>query len=1371
MPYHPPTFHSPSHTVLLSLAKRHESLWEEAADSLDAEDQERLKDLIKSTHEGQAAEQSVEGARGTSFPDDVSLIVSRAKKLEEEDKKAAWKPVISKIVDGALTFKAIGDAAVAFDKSGYAALGWSVVSFGLQVAVNAKEARQFVFDSLEVVTEIMARYTQYETWCRGREANRHFDRHVTNVYKAVLLYVTALGNYLRQCGAVAEPQERSVVQKKKAVDDADAVVQKWLPIVKFTIDGDNYAQLVKKIEARRLPESSEPSSDCLRSLAFPEMNNRSNDIDTAQSGTCEWLLAHQTYRSWATCDRGLLWIKGKPGSGKSTLLQYALKNVMVASNIGDRALVLSFFFHGRGAELQKTPLGLFRSLLHQLLGQVPDALSDLVAFFQERCKNMGEPDEKWKWHPRKLQDFFASSLPKVLERRPVWLFVDALDECGEDDAVSLAFWFGSLLKSLPLTAVERLHICFSCRHYPIPADLDGALEICLEHENGKDISTYVQARLSEAHVRKAPTILDRITARASGVFMWARLVVERVLSLERQRAGWNRIEIVIQSIPKGLDGLYQEHVQRKDDKPASLKLIQWICFALRPLSLDELRWAMVVDADCPHKSLQQCIGAEDYACDCDEMKGKVIALTCGLAEAVPSSEGQVVQFIHQSVTDYFLEKGLSALDNNLKDTETETTKADLAVGIAHYRLSRTCIRYLAMEEIAKSVEETAQSVKESYESIFHSKNLKSEFPFLFYATISWIPHAQQSEARNISQDNLLDYFDWPSEACLRIWVQVYNIIDRYSDDCPPSRTSMAHIVSRYQLLGPLRAILQRADDVGPDMDVKNSYGQTPLSWAAENGHEAVVQQLLATGKVDIDVKDNDGQTPLSLAVRKGHEAIVQQLLATGKVDIDVKDRYGRTLLLLAALNGHEAIVQQLLATGKVDIDVRDIYGLTPLSLAAEKGHKAVVQQLLATGKVDIDVKNNVGRTLLSLAAVNGHKAVVQQLLAIGKVDIDVKDKHGRTPLSLAAEKGHEAIVQQLLATGKVDIDVRDKYGLTPLSLAAEEGREVVVQQLLATSKVDIDVKNNDGRTPLSWAAKNGHEAIVQHLLATGNVDINAKDKHGQTPLLWAAANGHEAVVRQLLATGKVDIDVKNNDGQTSLFWAARNGHEVIVQQLLTTGKVDIDVKDNDGQTPLSEAAKHGHEVTVQQLLATGKVDINAKDKHGQTPLSWAAEEGCEVVVQQLLATDKVDINAKDKGGLTPLSWAAKNGRETIVQQLLATGNVDIDVKDNDGQTPLSWAALYGHEAVVQQLLATGKVDIDAKDGEGRTPLSLAVKYRHEAVADISGLFSVFLNGFRARPFPPAPPSLVELKSPDLSPSEEPEHTESSLDSESIFLTA
>ncbi len=45
-------------------------------------------------------------------------------------------------------------------------------------------------------------------------------------------------------------------------------------------------------------------------------------------------------------------------------------------------------------------------------------------------------------------------------------------------------------------------------------------------------------------------------------------------------------------------------------------------------------------------------------------------------------------------------------------------------------------------------------------------------------------------------------------------------------------------------------------------------------------HEAVVKLLLETGKVDIDAKDKSGRTPLSWAAEKGHVAVVKLLSPT-----------------------------------------------------------------------------------------------------------------------------------------------------------------------------------------------------------------------------------------------------------------------------------------------------------------------------------------------------------------------------------------------------------------------------------------------------------------------------------------------------------
>ncbi|KAL8330732.1 hypothetical protein RB593_001618 [Gaeumannomyces tritici] len=1067
---------------------------------------------------------------------------------------------------------------------------------------------------------------------------------------------------------------------------------------------------------------------CLQSLSFPQMTNRFHDIQPAKEKTCVWLLRHTKYRTWADRERSILWIMGKPGSGKSTLMKYALDNHRQLPGAANDDIVFSFFFHARGHDLQKTPLGFWLSLLHRLLELAPAALAHVVQAYGQKKANHGKHEEgKWQWHQNELHSMFKSALPEILQARRVLIYVDALDECGRDNAVALVRQFNSVLHGRSADAgFRRFHICFSCRHFPIVnprGRQNDLLEINPEKENKGDIQAYVHGMLSDLQGQtQQPTVQELIASRANGVFMWARLAVEKVQELEREGHSETKIRNSINLLPGELEEVYRQLT--KDMEPRSIKLIQWICFAVKPMTLEELWWAIIIEPDDQRRSLRKYQEDEDYIDDADKMKLQLRKLSCGLAEVSQpdSSKPGVVQFIHQSVKDFFVEKGLSALDGS-------STSTDAAIGMAHHRLSKICIRYLAMEEIGQST---------SY--------VRRDFPFLHYATTSWVAHAKQGDARSVRQEDLLECFAWPSNALVDLWVRVYGILENYSHNCPAEETTLVHITSRYQVVGLLSVILQRADQIGTEIDIRDRKGRTPLSWAAQNGHEAVVKQLLATGKVDVDSKDSDGRTPLSWAAgngdwdaENGHEAVVELLLAAGKVDVNSKDNNGQTPLSWAAENGREAVVEQLLATGEVDVDSKDRWGRTPLSWAAQNGHEAVVELLLATGKVDVDSKDKDGRTPLSWAAQNGHEAVVELLLATGKVDVDSKDKDGRTPLSWAAGNGHEAVVKQLLATGKADVESKDKDGRTPLSWAAENGHEAVVKQLLAIGKADVKSKDKNGRTPLSWAARKGHEAVVELLLATGKVDVNSKDKNGRTPLSWAAGNGdwpaeneREAVVELLLATGKVNVDSKDKDGRTPLSWAAENGHEAVVELLLATGKVDVDSKDSDGRTPLSRAAGNECEAAVKQLLATGKVDVNSKDKDGRTPLSWAAENGHWAVVELLLATGKVDVNSKDKNGRTPLSWAAGNECEAVVELLLATGKVDVDSKDNYGRTPLSWAAENGGwapgngdwiagnecEAVVKQLLATGKVNVNSKDSNGRTPLSWAAQKGHEDVVEL-----------------------------------------------------
>jgi len=138
------------------------------------------------------------------------------------------------------------------------------------------------------------------------------------------------------------------------------------------------------------------------------------------------------------------------------------------------------------------------------------------------------------------------------------------------------------------------------------------------------------------------------------------------------------------------------------------------------------------------------------------------------------------------------------------------------------------------------------------------------------------------------------------------------------------------------------------DTQGAVMELNfEEYSQTPLSWAADKGHEAVVRLLLDKGAA-VDAKDKQyGRTALSWAADKGHQGVVR-LLVDGGAAVDAEDTYGQTPLLYAAENGHEAMVRLLIEDG-ANMDVKDKMDQTPLLRAAGNGYEAIVQLLLEKG--------------------------------------------------------------------------------------------------------------------------------------------------------------------------------------------------------------------------------------------------------------------------------------------------------------------------------------------------------------------------------------------------------------------------------------
>ncbi|KAI0817884.1 hypothetical protein GGR55DRAFT_694079 [Xylaria sp. FL0064] len=692
----------------------------------------------------------------------------------------------------------------------------------------------------------------------------------------------------------------------------------------YTIVLERLRRIVEKAVndvARRFSEESlyQPTSkstiDCLQSLAFPEMISRHNDILIARNGTYTWLQSHPSFQDWCSRFRALLWIKGKPGSGKSTLMKHALETTK--SFTGGEDFIVSFFFHGRGGELQKSPLGFYRSIIHQLLLEFPGALSDLVDKFTER------------WHREELRGFLEKSLHKILKTKSVIIFVDALDEAGENSAVKLVKDFQRLLEQLPQTKFH-FRICFSCRFYPIlEADYksgDG-LTILVSEENNADIKRHVEANLNQL-LSHREDYASLITSRAAGVFLWVDLVVRQVLDLEREANNHITIKKEIEKIPRDLDELYRSLIRDLKRPKTTLRLVQWVCFALRPLTADELRWAIAIDPDGRHKTLQDCRNSEHFLED-DKISRGINVLSCGLVEVI-HAENRTVQFIHQSVKDFFTEHGLALLQGNSKT-------AHMVLEEANYFLVSSCLQYVAMEEISE--EQSPMRKRAAFPhgmSYRGSVRLGREYPFLQYAVLAWIRHAQiiQEVRSAISADYLMKHFDQPSNKLLDRWVLLHAVMTRLSYQ-EPILTILLHEMSRYGLTDTISAIMKNPGLKRDELDARDYEGDTPLhvaewtdSVAPRRNEDIAAIELLLDKKANPNPLEDWGDTRLHEAAQRGQIDTAQILVDAG-ADIDAADGLRPTPLLDAAVHGETTAVPLLIADG-VDVNYEDSDGRTTL---------------------------------------------------------------------------------------------------------------------------------------------------------------------------------------------------------------------------------------------------------------------------------------------------------------------------------------------------------------------------------------------------------------------------------------------------------
>ncbi|KAE9365560.1 hypothetical protein N431DRAFT_387870, partial [Stipitochalara longipes BDJ] len=463
------------------------------------------------------------------------------------------------------------------------------------------------------------------------------------------------------------------------------------------------------------------------------MDARLHGIETAESNTCGWIFETSQFRNWLSrvdvaSHNGVLWIKGKPGAGKSTLMKQILGHFKGSSQ---EILIAAYFFHGRANNpLQKSPLGMLRSIVYQLLDQNSALCETFLPMFLDKQKKHGNDIP---WYFGELQSFILSSIEK-LGSTPILLLVDALDECMDDEAQSIV----TLLESLACLAVEldkRLNICLASRHYPqIWMSRAGELVVETQTKHDEDIILYVRHNL----IVNEPEIEDEILQKSAHVFLWVKIVIE-MLNQAFKKGRIRAMMKVLRDVPTNLDSLYSELVTQgrdPDEIRESVCMFQWVLFAQEVLSPEKLYFAVLSGTN------PKQLGPRDREKESRAVIQRYITSTSkGLIEVLINPR-IYVQFIHESVKHFLLSvKGLQLLDSSLSQK---------LVGHSHSRLVDCCLSYIMMSSLKFLEEEVVTKF-----DIENYGDLDKLYPLLSYSAEFLLFHIDAALVEGVPQLEIL----------------------------------------------------------------------------------------------------------------------------------------------------------------------------------------------------------------------------------------------------------------------------------------------------------------------------------------------------------------------------------------------------------------------------------------------------------------------------------------------------------------------------------------------------------------------------------------------------------------------------------------
>ncbi|KAI1349742.1 WD40-repeat-containing domain protein [Xylaria sp. FL0043] len=648
---------------------------------------------------------------------------------------------VGEIADFVLGSKGIVDLTIqSVPQAAPAALPWAGVCFGLEMLRKPAQATKSNLEGIAHVisrmdwycalTDLLLDKTNVSTKYNFREVLGQLETTITKLYRALLLYqMKSVCSYYRHQGARFL---HDIVSSNDWEGDINIIKQ-----AETTLRGDidQYYQEQTKASLNKLTDNSSKllnllgnirqdiqsfilqqkvatrdqiESDCRKDLRVvdPEddMKRIENNKDELLDDAYRWIFDTPEYMMFTNWEHGefrspqrrVLWLKGHAGTGKTMLMIGLIRHFSKQS--AALAPGLSFFFCQATDTKLNNATAVLRSLIWLLLLQQPRLISHLLQKYKDSGASLF--NERNAFYA--LSTVFENMLSDQ-RLSPVYLAVDALDECSEGRADLIKLIFSTLGLS------QKVRWLLSSRPEIDLAGLESDITL-VELDTQRlevPVKAYIKHKLRALEGKEGYTnsileeVSDIVYERAENTFLWVALAFKAL----GEEHGEYSVEI-ISDMPPGLSDLYQHMMARIEKtygrKPRDCKKILKTAFlAFRPLRLSELSLITGLSPGLTRNAVKEC--------------GSFVSLN-----------RQTINLIHQSAKDYLREKYATVLD-----------PAGAAQG--HIDIVKHCLSAIS------SLEQNMYKLDLGFKPETMTPPNPDPLASLQYSCVSWIDHVRSLE--------------------------------------------------------------------------------------------------------------------------------------------------------------------------------------------------------------------------------------------------------------------------------------------------------------------------------------------------------------------------------------------------------------------------------------------------------------------------------------------------------------------------------------------------------------------------------------------------------------------------------------------------